>query len=112
MSRLRPLMAGLAAGVSACASTGAVPPASELASTAPAAVVQYVLENSPSGERVVWRAFSDGLGGTVTPLRTFRGPAGFCRDFAVTVLAAEGGGATWQETACRDADGRWRLAAS
>ena len=110
MNRSRPWLAGLALGLGACASTSTTPTAA--APEAPPAVVQYALESAPSGEQVAWHGSADGLAGTVTPLRTYRGSTGYCRDYAITVQGGEGAGGAWQETACRDADGRWRVAAN
>ena len=73
-----------------------------------AAVTQFVLEGTPSGEIVAWRVAATGAHGTLTPLRTFRRPTGYCRDYAVTASDVEGGGAAWQATACRDGGGQWR----
>jgi surface antigen len=43
----------------------------------------------------------------MTALRTFRGPGGFCRAYALTVSEVDGEGASWQATACRDPGGQW-----
>lgn len=105
---------GAAAFLAAC--TGAAPdktaappaPAAQPSTTeAPAEVVQYVLETRTSGEVVSWRVRDTAQSGTVTALRTFRGPNGFCRDYAVTVSVAGGEGGAWESTACRDAQGYW-----
>ena len=102
-SRLTALSGGLVLAACATAPATIAPPA------APDRVVQYVLESTPSGELVSWRADA-GAHGTVTPLRTFRGPAGFCREYALTVSTPGGEGARRQEIACRDDQGRWRAA--
>ena len=78
----------------------------------PATVVQFVLETRASGEVVSWKVQDGSQGGTVTALRTFRGPDGFCRDYAVTVTVAEGEGGAWQSTACRDGQGYWHPASA
>lgn len=74
----------------------------------PDAVMQYALETIPSGEVVSWRTAANGMRGTVTPVRTFRGADGFCRDYAATISGPEGKGSVWQSTACRDGAGVWR----
>jgi surface antigen len=101
--------AGAAAMLAACAGTQQAGPAAT-AADAPAVVVQYVLESRPSGEVVSWQAKGAAQRGTVTALRTFRGPDGYCRDYALTVSDDDGAGAAWQETACRDGLGEWHPA--
>ncbi|MFO1050374.1 MAG: RT0821/Lpp0805 family surface protein [Geminicoccaceae bacterium] len=107
MSRAVMVLAGVAALATGCASPSALsPPAAAETDAAPATVLQYVLETTPSGEAVAWRVEATGAVGTVTPLRTYRTPAGYCRAFLVTIAAPAAG--TRQGTACRTAAGEWR----
>lgn len=107
MSRTPAALAAVAALATGCASPS--PPARQSAaetSAAPATVLQYVLETTPSGEAVAWRVEATGAGGTVTPLRTYRTPAGYCRAYVVTTATPTAG--ERQGTACRTAAGEWR----
>jgi hypothetical protein len=74
----------------------------------PEVVVQRALEATPSGEAVRWRITESGQQGTVTPVRTFRTAAGFCREYAVTLSLPDGTGHAWRDVACRDPAGSWR----
>lgn len=74
----------------------------------PEVVVQRTLEATPSGEAVRWRIAQTGQQGTVTPVRTFRTAAGFCREYAVTLSLPDGTGHAWRDVACRDPAGSWR----
>jgi surface antigen len=94
--RLRPAAIGLAALAAGCAS----------ASPAPDAVLQHALERAPSGEAMTWPAHGATAAGAVTPLRTFRAAAGYCRDYEVG--PAGGAPPVARGTACRDGDGVWR----
>jgi surface antigen len=70
---------------------------------------QSSLETLPSGQTSSWRNPDTGNAGTVTPHRAFTGNAGEpCREFQQTVTI---GGRTEQAygTACRQADGSWRV---
>ena len=98
------LLVVLAAG---CTST-AQPLPNDVAEI-PDSVIQYALETTPSGEVVNWRTAESGVHGTITPVRTYRTAGGYCRDYAVTLSAPTGRGSTWQDRACRDGDGIWRL---
>lgn len=67
------------------------------------------LESSPSGQAVAWHNPDSGHGGSVTPQPAFRNPdGGYCREYTQTVEVGgqpvEGYG-----TACRGADGSWRI---
>jgi hypothetical protein len=106
MAAMRPMAIGLLAMVAGCTTPDSSPgPVADL----PGAVVQYTLETTPSGEVVSWRATDSSAYGTLTPVRTYRDTLGYCRDFAVTLSAPGGQGSTWQDTACRDSAGVWRL---
>ncbi len=74
--------------------------------------MQSSLENSADGVRVEWSNATTGNGGAVWPTDTFQTDAGyFCRDFSEEVRVAERM-ATYQNTACRNDDGTWRLISS
>lgn len=108
MAAMRRTAIGLLAMVAGCTTPDA--PSGEVAEL-PRAVIQYALETTPSGEVVSWRATDSSAHGTLTPVRTYRDTLGYCRDFAVTLSAPGGQGSTWQDTACRDGAGVWRLKA-
>ncbi len=74
----------------------------------PDVVVQYTLTTTPSGELVAWNDAAGGLSGTITPLRTFKNAALFCRDYQVTTRHVDGSGSVSQATACRSTEGQWR----
>jgi surface antigen len=73
-----------------------------------AAELQHALETQPSGTAVTWQSAADGQFGTVTPVRTFRTPNGYCREYLVTLRGPDGVNSTWRDIACRDAAGVWR----
>jgi surface antigen len=106
MSGRMTALGGVVAMLGTCAGAPPAVPTAP-AAEAPAAVVQYVLEPQSSGELVCWQIKGTAQRGTVTALRTFRGPDGFCRDYALTVSEVDGEGASWQTTACRDGEGQW-----
>lgn len=67
------------------------------------------LETSPTGQTSTWKNPDNGNSGTVTPTKTFKNAQGQdCREFQQTITV---GGKTEQAygTACRDADGNWRI---
>lgn len=67
------------------------------------------LESSPTGQTSAWKNPDSGHSGTVTPTRTFKNAQGQdCREFQQTITV---GGKTEQGygTACRDAEGNWRI---
>ncbi|MFI4988805.1 MAG: RT0821/Lpp0805 family surface protein, partial [Alphaproteobacteria bacterium] len=71
--------------------------------------MQGALERGPSGETATWRNPANGHSGTVTPVTTYRSVSGqYCRDFQATVTAG-GGTDERRATACRLADGAWKL---
>jgi len=70
---------------------------------------QQTLESYPTGQTSTWRNPDSGHAGTITPRRTFTSQNGQpCREFQQTVTI---GGRTEQAygTACREADGSWRV---
>ena len=74
-----------------------------------AETVHRTLETAPSGTVTTWANPDNGVQGTVSPVRTYRNPAGaYCREFEQTVTV---GGQPQQTygTACRQPDGSWRL---
>jgi surface antigen len=71
--------------------------------------VQRSLESTPSGTASSWRNPDNGNNGSVTPVRTFQNSQGsYCREFQQTVTI---GGREERSfgTACRQADGSWRI---
>lgn len=66
------------------------------------------LENVRSGVSSSWRNPDSGYRYTVTPTETYNSTSGPCREYTID---AEIGGRTEQVygTACRQADGRWRI---
>jgi len=70
---------------------------------------QAALEHTRSGTVSSWQNPDSGNSGTVMPVRTFQQADGAnCRDFEQTIVV---GGETRQATgtACRQADGSWRI---
>lgn len=75
-------------------------------------VTQRGLERGKSGKALWWRNDESGNHGTITPQARFTmGEDSLCREFQQTVTA-DGESATGYGTACRAADGTWRLAKS
>jgi len=67
------------------------------------------LESNRSGERSDWQNPDSGHYGSVTPTRTVYNDAGQpCREFQQTITVG-GKTETAYGTACRDADGNWRI---
>jgi len=67
---------------------------------------QNAFESSPVGRPSQWRNPDSGNYGSVTPVRTYQAPTG--REFTQTISI----GGRLQEghgTACREADGSWRI---
>ena len=106
MRRIAVALAAVAALATGCASPSPPAAPSTVTGAAPATVLQYVLETTPSGEAVAWRVEATGAAGTVTPLRTFRTPAGYCRAFLVSI--ATPAASERQGTACRTEAGEWQ----
>jgi surface antigen len=70
---------------------------------------QRAFETAPSGQATAWNNPDSGNNGTVTPTRTFQTDSGqYCREFQQTVVI---GGEEQQAhgTACRQADGSWKI---
>ena len=72
--------------------------------------VQQALETHTSGVTLTWRNIDNGHAGSITPIRTYKTKSGyFCRVYTEAVNVA-GTTRRYQETACRDRDGVWKLA--
>jgi len=73
------------------------------------AAASQALESVPSGQSVAWRNPDSGNAGAVTPVRTYQTANGqYCREYNQTITV---GGEKHQSygTACRQADGTWRI---
>ena len=67
------------------------------------------LEGNRTGQAASWRNPDSGHHGTVTPTRTYAGDAGQpCREYQ-TAVTIDGRTTQGYGTACRQADGTWRL---
>ncbi len=70
---------------------------------------QQAMANNAAGETTAWTDPSDGHAGTYTPINTYETPDGkTCRDFTQTVTI-DGQQETATGTACKMADGTWRV---
>lgn len=70
---------------------------------------QAALEDYPTGDTATWRNPDSGNYGTVTPTRTYTDSNGQpCREYTTTVTVA-GKQQQAYGTACRDAEGNWRI---
>lgn len=70
---------------------------------------QTALENTATGESATWRNPDTGNYGSTTPTRTYADNNGQpCREYQSTVTVA-GKKQQAYGTACRDADGNWRI---
>lgn len=70
---------------------------------------QRAFENSRSGESSAWQNPDSGNSGSITPTRTYQAPSGqYCREYQQDIIV---GGKTEKSygTACRQADGSWRI---
>ena len=70
---------------------------------------EFAMEKAPTNEMAQWENPDSGAGGTVTPTKTFSTTEGTpCREFTSTVSI---GGQSEQAygTACRQADGSWKI---
>jgi surface antigen len=70
---------------------------------------QYSLENSQTGQASAWQNPDTGNSGTFTPTRTYQTETGQpCREYTQEIMV---GGEKHQSygTACRQADGSWRI---
>ena len=71
--------------------------------------IQHTLETVPSGTTKSWRNPNSGNEGSVTPTETYQRADGtYCRKFIQTVTVAGGTRAAYG-TACRQADGVWKI---
>ena len=67
------------------------------------------METAPTGKPVAWQNPDSGHSGTVTPTKTYQTANGnYCRDYQTTVLI-DGKQERATGTACRQADGSWRV---
>jgi surface antigen len=66
-------------------------------------------ENAHTGQAIAWNNPDSGHSGTVTPVRTYeQAPGQYCREYQQTITV---GGQQQQSfgTACRQADGTWKV---
>lgn len=68
--------------------------------------------SAPVGKAVSWSNPDSGNSGSITPLRqtTRSGDGATCRSFEQSVTTKDGRVASERGTACREADGTWRIA--
>ena len=67
------------------------------------------MESAPTGKPVAWSNPDSGHSGTVTPTKTYQTANGtYCREYQTTVLI-DGKQERATGTACRQADGSWRV---
>ncbi|MGD8326100.1 MAG: RT0821/Lpp0805 family surface protein [Sphingomonadales bacterium] len=70
---------------------------------------QYALDDSPSGSTSRWENPDSGNSGTITPQDSFQNAQGQeCREFHQSV-SADGQTETGYGTACKQADGSWKV---
>ncbi len=70
---------------------------------------QSALESNRSGQSSQWANPDSGHSGSVTPTRTYRSASGrYCREYQQTVVI-DGREQNSYGTACREADGSWRI---
>ena len=70
---------------------------------------EFAMEKAPTNETAKWENPDTGVGGSVTPTKTYSTTQGTpCREFTTSVSI---GGQTEQAygTACRQADGSWKI---
>jgi surface antigen len=73
-----------------------------------ATAMQNGLEKLPNDQTVRWRNPKSGHGGAITPRVTLISDNGsFCRRYDEQLVLADGRTTTIDNTACRDAAGRW-----
>jgi surface antigen len=73
-----------------------------------ATAMQDGLETLPNDQAVRWRNPQSGHGGIITPRVTLISDTGsFCRRYDEQLSLADGRTTTVENTACRDAAGRW-----
>jgi surface antigen len=67
------------------------------------------METAPTGKPVAWSNPDSGHSGTVTPTKTYQTADGtYCREYQTTVLI-DGKQERATGTACRQADGSWKV---
>lgn len=72
---------------------------------------QYALENNKSGTAATWNNPDSALSGSTIPLRTFQTAEGvYCREYQQVIIIG-GKKEKGYGTACRQADGSWRIVA-
>lgn len=77
-----------------------------------ASTSQSALESNRSGQVSQWSNPDTGNSGSVTPTRTYRSKSGqVCREFQQTIIVG-GREENGFGTACREADGSWRITSS
>jgi surface antigen len=66
------------------------------------------LENNRSGQTAQWNNPDSGNSGTITPVKTYEKNGNYCREYTQTVTI---GNKTHEAygTACRQADGTWKI---
>jgi len=70
---------------------------------------QNTLEHNPTGQKSNWRNPDSGNAGSYTPTRTYQAASGqSCREFETNVVI-DGKTETATGTACRSADGTWKI---
>lgn len=70
---------------------------------------QNTLETAPTGQTSTWNNPDSGARGTVTPTRTYQTASNeYCREYQQTV-SINGKQETAYGTACRQADGSWKV---
>lgn len=69
---------------------------------------QAALEDNPDGRTSTWRNPNSGHSGSTTPTRTYETAQGPCREYTTSVVI-DGRTQTAHGTACREADGTWRI---
>ena len=72
-------------------------------------VEQAALERNPDGASAGWSNPNNGTSGFTVPQSTYQVSNGqYCRDYQTTVVI-DGRAETGRGTACRQADGSWRV---
>ncbi len=66
------------------------------------------MEYGRTGQSSSWSNPDSGHSGSITPTRTYETPTGPCRDFKQTIYI-DGQAQEGQGTACRQADGTWKI---
>lgn len=70
--------------------------------------VAYALENNPTGISTTWRNPDSGNSGYTVPTRTLEKEGEPCREYTTTVIIG-GQKESAYGTACRQADGSWKI---